>query len=55
MSQPICPYCHEELADGDENELSTSYYCCVCKIMVSVHHNIMIQATPCEEEEESDE
>jgi len=55
MNQPICPYCHEEMIDGDDNEYTTSYYCCVCKIMVSIHNNIMIEATPCEDDGESDE
>jgi len=52
MNQPICPYCHEEMIDGDDGDYTSNFFCCVCKLMIAVFD--MTDANPCEKNEEDD-
>lgn len=44
---PVCPYCKEELIEDSENDESSSYFCCVCKLMIVIYD--MTDTEPCEQ------
>lgn len=50
MSRAVCPYCKKEMDEDGEYELSSSYFCCKCRVFVTVYD--MDDPSACTEEEE---